>query len=572
MTAPRFRFIAAALALPLVSAAGAQQADAATPSVLLVGSFNGVTGGYSTIQAAVDAAQPGDWILVGPGDYHEKGTDKAGVYITTPGLHLRGMNRNNVVVDGTNSGGSMPCDPTPSLQDFGPVDSSGTAAGRNGVEVWKADGVSIENLTACNYLSSGGGGNGNEIWWNGGDGSGQVHLGALSGAYLTATSTYNYDKDKAHNPNGAQGKYGIFTSNESGPGVITHTYASNMGDSAYYIGACPDCNVDLVDAHAQNSALAFSGTNAGGHLIIENGEFDNNKAGLGPNTLNNDDAPSPADGTCPNGATGPTGSHSCAVIRNNKIHDNNNPNTPQFGIAGAVPVGTGVVLPGVANYTVTGNQIYNNNSWGVVITDFPDTETPPPTLSATACRGGMDATTPAQSLCYYPAFGNEIAGNTFSKNGSFGNPSNGDLADNNLAHSPGNCFHDNTDAAGLTSDPPSIQTVMGTCGAPGGWTGFTLQQLVCASGPVINIGSTAIQCPPNLPAATYPQTTGVQMTDIPAGLPTMPDPCAGVPANPWCALGASVPEFRPATVGAVGAAMLAAAFLGTLAWRRRRTV
>ena len=38
---------------------------------LLVGTFNGIPGQYQTIQAAVDAAQPGDWILVAPGDYHE---------------------------------------------------------------------------------------------------------------------------------------------------------------------------------------------------------------------------------------------------------------------------------------------------------------------------------------------------------------------------------------------------------------------------------------------------------------------------------------------------------------------
>ena len=43
----------------------------AAPRVLLVGTFHGHAGQYATIQSAVNAARPGDWILVAPGDYHE---------------------------------------------------------------------------------------------------------------------------------------------------------------------------------------------------------------------------------------------------------------------------------------------------------------------------------------------------------------------------------------------------------------------------------------------------------------------------------------------------------------------
>ena len=46
---------------------------------------------------------------------------------------------------------------------FGPR-VGGKANGRNGVEVFKAAGVSVENLTACNFLSgSGGGGRGGKM-------------------------------------------------------------------------------------------------------------------------------------------------------------------------------------------------------------------------------------------------------------------------------------------------------------------------------------------------------------------------------------------------------------------------
>src|SRR5947207_12513541 len=77
----------------------------ARANVLRVGTWHHSRGQSKTIQAAVNAAHPGDWVLVGPGDYKERGyagqVEPAGVLITTPNLHLRGMDRNAVVVDGT---------------------------------------------------------------------------------------------------------------------------------------------------------------------------------------------------------------------------------------------------------------------------------------------------------------------------------------------------------------------------------------------------------------------------------------------------------------------------------------
>src|SRR5947209_8567998 len=143
--------------------------------VLRVGSYHGKTGQYRTIQAAVNAAKPGDWILIGPGDYKTHSNSKpttgdpaddfpAGVLITTPRLRIRGMNRNRVIVDGTNSG--PPCSRDQGDQNFGNSSSNG-ASGLNGLMVWKANNVWIQNLTACNFLA-GSSAAGNEIWWNGG--------------------------------------------------------------------------------------------------------------------------------------------------------------------------------------------------------------------------------------------------------------------------------------------------------------------------------------------------------------------------------------------------------------------
>jgi hypothetical protein len=498
------------------------------PRVLLVGTWQGHHGQFSSIQAAVNAARSGDWVLVAPGDYHEQGDRDprysslarvgAGVMITTPGIHVRGLDRNGVVIDGTLPG-SPKCSSDPSRQDLGPLDSAGHPRGRNGIEVYKADNVTIENITACNFLN-GAGSTGNQIWFNGGDGSGTIGMHRYYAAYLNATSTFYKD---ASSP---QATYGIFTSNDGGPGLITHTYASNMNDASYYIGACPDCNQVLTDSHAQYSALGFSGTNAGGHLIVQNTEWDHNKTGIVTNSQNNDDAPSPQIGLCPGSTT-----LSCTIYRDNYVHDNNNPNVPNAGSAALGPPGGGILLSGGRNDKVVHNRVENNGSWGILIVPFPDSTTPPvgPGGPPSQCQGGI-----VNYLnlfpCYFDAWGNEVAFNQMKGNGSFGNQTNGDLAEISNQHDPGNCWHGNTDPGGVTSAPANLQTTHATCGVPnaGASLGDPLTaQVICATeafGP----------CPSNTPGMMYPRTTHVVMPPLPGGLRSMDDACDGLPENAFC--------------------------------------
>src|SRR5436190_2205538 len=338
-----FSFVAL---LGLLAALTSAPVQASGPRVLRVGTYHGIPGQYSTIQAAVNASNPGDWILIAPGDYHERGhlstDDAAGVWVTTPGLHIRGMNRNHVIIDGTKPNAPKPCDGAAKYQYRGPADKSGHHVGMNGLLVYKTSGVSVENLTVCNYLVTNYGDAGNEIWWNGGDGSGHIGLHSYYGAYLTASSTY------AHGFGKPRGEYGIFMSNTNGPGVIRDSYASNMGDAGFYLGACPNCHAVIDHIHSQNNSDGYSGTNSGGHVVIENSEFDHNKTGGSTDSENNDDIPSPQNGHCPSGQKGPTGTRSCWVYRNNYAHDNNNPNVPGSGqgTAGAAPSGTGFLIAG----------------------------------------------------------------------------------------------------------------------------------------------------------------------------------------------------------------------------------
>jgi hypothetical protein len=498
--------------------------------VRTVGNFEGHKGAYKTIQSAVDAASPGDWILIAPGDYKEKrttvpggakGDDRAGaaVLVTTPGIHIRGMDRNGVVLDGTKPG-TPQCSSNPADQNLGPV-VEGSASGRNGLLVFKAPGVSVENLTACNFLNGSQAG-GNEIWFDGGAASGEQHLGSWRGAFLSATSSYYAGKSAPFS------SYGIYASNTFGPGLFTQVYANNQADAAYYIGACPDCNTILDHAHAQNSDLGYSGTNSGGHLIIQNSEFDNNQSGFITNSQNNDDAPSPQSGACPvSGEKGPTGTASCWVFTKNSVHDNNNPNVPTTGSAEAAPTGAGVVIAGGRNNTVTGNHIYNNGAWGVLLVPYPDTSTPPPVAH---CEGGVGTTFEGKAACYFDDWGNEVTKNTLTNNGFFANQANVDLAEISNLENPGNCWHGNEDTSGtVTSEPKAIQSPPHSeCGIPD--TGESLAsplgaQVACDTGFFGECPSSAV--------AKYPKQEKVVLQALPAQA-TMPNPCVNVPRMQWC--------------------------------------
>ena len=501
--------------------------------VLLVGTYNGKAGQYKTIQAAVNAAKPGNWILVAPGDYHESadhakpptqaqasGGALGGVLVETPNLHLRGMDRNKVIIDGDLSTAPSSCSASPKYQDLGVKGSGGKAYGRNGIVVYKANGVSVDNLTVCNCLA-GSGDSGNGVWWNGGAGTGKVGMKGYEGSYLTATSTYFGGEKTA-------ATYGIFSSNTAGPASWDQIYASNYNDSGAYVGACLQvCGIVINHAWFEYSALGYSGTNSGGSIVIKNSQFDNNKDGFDTNTQIGGDPPAPQNGACPNGAVSPiTHTHSCWVFMNNYVHDNNNPNVPASGSAASGPTGTGMTVSGGTNDTVMNNRFANNGAWGILFIPYPDSSTPFP---GQTCKGTGGV--PQGALgCVYDPKNDALLHNTFTNNGFFKNPSNGDYGQIMFNKGePQNCYVGNSAPDG--SAPANLEQTQPTCGpltTAVNTAGPLLGQVLCDT----NFGS----CPPG---AQYPQPTKIVMHPLPTNLPTMPDPCAGVPTNAWCPTGSS---------------------------------
>lgn len=381
-------------------AAGARQAHDAAPQSDLTqktafGDILRVPGDFSTIQSAVDAAKSGDLVLIAPGVYHEA------VRVKTADLTIRGENRNTTILDGQSTL-------------------------TNGFTV-QADNVVIENLTAHHYV-------GNGFFWTG--------VTGYRGSYLTA-----YDN----------GDYGIYAFNAV-QGQFDHSYASGSPDSGFYIGQCHPCDALITDVTSENNALGYSGTNAGGNLIIQNSTWRNNGAGIVPNTLDSEKRP-PEWGT---------------TVINNLVENNGNVSAPSFPLERPF-FGVGIGVPGGDLNYIARNKVVNNSDYGILISGIIDDN-------------------------FWLASGNVVEGNAVMGSG---------VADIALASPSGanNCFKDNQAATTL---PPFLE-VSHACGTPlplngGGDFSITMRlfaRFMFASGP--NYHSTDFRQVPAPPAqATMP--------------------------------------------------------------------
>jgi plastocyanin len=320
---------------------------------------------YPTIQKAVDAAKPGDLVLVSPGVYREQ------VTITKDDITVRGLDRNKTIVDG---------------EFKRPM----------GFLVQDADRVVIENITARHATL-------NNIYWTGADG--------FRGSYLTS---YN------------SGDYGIY-SFASKNGVFEDSWASGSLDSGFYIGQCKPCHQTIRRVKATLSGLGYSGTNAGGDLLITDSEWwDNYAGGITPNTLDSEENPPQAD----------------VVITNNYVHGNQNTSAPYKDPAFASVYGMGIVIAGGEDDVVKDNRVEDHLYFGIAVLPIP------------GLGPGPVEEVPATGN-FYPTRGNRVEGNDVSGSGvadlALGAPSGED-----------NCFTGNEFT---TSLPPAIETAY-SCATP----------------------------------------------------------------------------------------------------------
>jgi hypothetical protein len=195
-----------------------------------------VPGEYPTIQAAVDAAQPGDLVRIAPGRYHEQVVVPA----AKRDVVLRGTDRNRVVLDG------------------------GNGRRHEGIVI-HGDGVAVENLTVRGFGSDG------ILVTPPPDAKQPLHGWRVS--YVTLANNALHGVDALN----AQG------------GTIEHVWASGHGGAGLRIGRCLPCDALVTDSVAVRGMAGFEGVNAGGNIVVARSQFRDNRVGVMLVTAGDDD-------------------------------------------------------------------------------------------------------------------------------------------------------------------------------------------------------------------------------------------------------------------------------------------
>lgn len=209
--------------------------DAAAPTIR-------VPEDAATLADAADRVSPGGVILIGPGTYEEQ------LLIDTPDVTVRGVDRNETVIDG---GGIRP---------YGVVAI--------------AEGVRVENLTVTGATFYG-------VLFTGLYDENGPSAPTADGyerwdpAEFPPLERFLVDHVTAYN----NGLYGIYAFNAR-QGVIRDSYASGSADSGFYVGQCEDCGILVTGNVAERNAVGFENANASDSLVIAGNRFSGNRVGL----------------------------------------------------------------------------------------------------------------------------------------------------------------------------------------------------------------------------------------------------------------------------------------------------
>ncbi len=264
-----------------------------------------------SIQAAVDAAQPGDTVLVKPGDYRETHGGVAAVRITKPLRLIADSNlpdvkvrilpgpgqRHGIVVEPANPG-------DPDVQNVEIIGFTVEGFSNNGIWTKHVDGFVIENNESIENLENG-------IW---------------------PTLSAN--------------------------GLVKRNLSYGSLDAALWVEGAENVRVIENEVHSSPTGLQVTISN---QIHVEGNKVYNNTVGIG--------LYHPAGAGMP--PLQPLERNGFWTIVNNHVYANNLENpAPPGGLVSALPRGGGILVLGVDNVDIMNNRIEDNDFFGIAMIDY----------------------------------------------------------------------------------------------------------------------------------------------------------------------------------------------------------
>lgn len=270
-----------------------------------------------SIQAAVDAASPGDTILVDPGTY-ETSDGLYGLHITTDNLRLIGK------VD-------------KGLGDAGKVRILATAGQETGL---------YAAPPGCDYKDDSCGGELQGLYLRGFT----VEGFPVNGIQTRWVNDFTFLRNESVN-NLNNGIYPTLSAN----GLVQNNVSYGSLDTAMWVAGSE--NVRVIGNELYDSTIGLEITVAN-DVYVFNNEIYNNTVGIGlfhPNSTGLPQLPEMANW----------------VIENNNVYDNNLPNpAPPGSLQGGLPLGGGILLIGVSDHVIAKNTVEGNDFFGIAVLGY----------------------------------------------------------------------------------------------------------------------------------------------------------------------------------------------------------